>query len=455
MKEVKAMTKEQDIILSVSIRDTYDVIVCGGGPAGFSAALASARCGAKTAIIESMGFLGGAATVNYVGIFTFGHHDKERIILAGIFEEVFDELQRRDAIIPNKRHGWEPFNIEEYKDVLDDFLVNANVDIYTESTLVASKVTNGRIDLVVLNSLIGNYALKGGMFVDATGDAQLSCLSGAPCSIGRSPDGAIQPYTMMFYVGGVDYKQLDSTGRRGYWLDEKGRGFISANGFGDYIQKAIDDGIINMPKKTIGSMFSMPWLPGVVGINFGRVFGDPSFDPKRNAADTRLGRKQVHEAVNFLKCYLPGFENCYLLSTAPKIGRRESRRIKGLYTLNENDIRGLRQFDDVIAQYCYPMDIHGPADSGHEFQKLKSGAHYDVPYRILVPESIDNLLAAGRCVSATHEALGAVRLQGISMATGQAAGTAAALCIQQNRSPGNLDIKLLQETLRNNHAVLE
>lgn len=443
------------VSISASIKAQYDVIVCGGGPAGFSAAIAAARTGAKVALIESMGFMGGTATVNYVSIFAFGYHDKERYICAGIFEEVFNELKRRDAIIPNKRHGWEPFNVEEYKIIIDEMLEQAGVDVYVECTVVAATMNESTIESVIVNSVSGNFALTGSMFVDATGDGQLSFLSGVPYTIGRESDHAIQPYNMMFFVGGVDVEKIATIKQRGYWVDDQDRPFISANGFTEYIQKAIDEGLCVTPKKTIGSMFSVPWLPGVIGINYGRVFADPSLNPIKLFSDTKTSRMQVQEGVKILRKYIPGFENAFLLSTAPKIGRRESRRIHGLYTMTSEDIKQGHQFDDVIAQYCYQIDIHGPKDNTSEVFKLPRGTHYDIPYRCLVPQKVDNLLVAGRSVSATHEALGAIRVQPLCIAMGQAAGTAAGLCVHQKTSPAKLNIKKLQQVLREQGAILE
>ena len=202
-------------------------------------------------------------------------------------------------------------------------------------------------------------------------------------------------------------------------------------------------------------MYNSPWLPGVVGINYGRIFADPSLDPRRLFEDSHIGRLQVKEGVEVLRKYIPGFENCYLIESSPKVGRRESRRIKGLYTMTVEDIRSHRQFPDVVAQGCYQIDIHGPTDATYTLEKLPKGAHYDIPYGALVAADCQNLFVAGRCISATHEALGAVRVQHICMAMGQAVGTAAAMCAKEGIDPGALCVKALQEALRKQNAILE
>lgn len=440
--------------IECAIEEKYDVLVCGGGPAGFSAALYAARNGAKVALVEQMGYLGGAATVNGVNVFPFGYHDGERYVMGGMFKEMYEELLRRDAIIPHWQRGWEPFNMETYKLIIEDMLKEAGVDVYLESTLVSAAVDRGRISHILVSTLKGCIALEANQFIDATGDGHLAMLAGVPYDIGRESDGAVQPYTLMFFVGGVDFDIIREYNRDHSWLTEDGRTFINGNGFRSFIEQANADGLDYIPKKTIGSMYNIPWLPGVVGINFGRIFADTKLDPRRLFEDSHIGRLQVQQGVEILQKYVPGFANCYLIESSSKVGRRESRRIKGLYTMTGDDVRLQRQFDDVIAQACYQIDIHGPTDTSSCLVKLPAGTHYDIPYRCLVPCACENLLVAGRCVSATHEALAAIRVQPICMAMGQAAGTAAAMCANENKRPADLDVKALQQKLAEQGAIL-
>ncbi|MDD6883418.1 MAG: FAD-dependent oxidoreductase [Eubacteriales bacterium] len=440
--------------IECAIEEKYDVLVCGGGPAGFSAALYAARNGAKVALVEQMGYLGGAATVNGVNVFPFGYHDGQRYVMGGMFKEMYEELLRRDAIIPHWQRGWEPFNMETYKLIIEDMLKEAGVDVYLESTLVSAAVDRGRISHILVSTLKGCIALEANQFIDATGDGHLAMLAGVPYDIGRESDGAVQPYTLMFFVGGVDFDIIREYNRDHSWLTEDGRTFINGNGFRSFIEQANADGLDYIPKKTIGSMYNIPWLPGVVGINFGRIFADTKLDPRRLFEDSHIGRLQVQQGVEILQKYVPGFANCYLIESSSKVGRRESRRIKGLYTMTGDDVRLQRQFDDVIAQACYQIDIHGPTDTSSCLVKLPAGTHYDIPYRCLVPCACENLLVAGRCVSATHEALAAIRVQPICMAMGQAAGTAAAMCANENKRPADLDVKALQQKLAEQGAIL-
>lgn len=440
--------------IECNIEERYDVVVCGGGPAGFGAALSAARMGAKVALIEQMGYLGGTGTVNGVNVFSPGYHDGERYIMDGIFGEVYRELLKCNALIPHW-HAWEPFNMETYKLILETMLKEAGVEVWLETSLVYANVSDNRISHILVNTLKGCVAIEASQFIDATGDGHLSMLAGVPWDIGRESDGAVQPYTMMFFVGGVDFDVIKKLNRHQSWLTEDGRTYINGNGFRDFIEQANADGLDYIPKKTIGSMYNIPWLPGVVGINYGRIFADTFLDPRRLFEDSHIGRLQVQQGVEVLQKYIPGFENCYLIESSPKVGRRESRRIKGLYTMTEADICNQNQFDDVIAQSCYQIDIHGPTDASFKLVKLPQGTHYDIPYRTLVPMNCDNLLVAGRCVSATHEALAAIRVQPTCMAMGQAAGTAAAICSEDNLRPAELDVASLQKKLLEQNVILQ
>ena len=193
--------------INCQVEEKYDVIVCGGGPAGVSAAVCAARNGANVALIEQMGCLGGTATVNGVNVFSSGYNDGQRDVIGGVFREIYDKLLEQDAIIPHF-HAWEPFNMETYKLILDSVLKEANVDVYLESTLVAVDMAENCISKILINTLKGPIALEAKQFIDATGDGHLSMLAGVPYEIGREEDGAIQPYTLMFFVGGVDFDAI-------------------------------------------------------------------------------------------------------------------------------------------------------------------------------------------------------------------------------------------------------
>lgn len=432
----------------------WDVVVCGGGSAGIAAALSAARNGARVALIEKESYLGGTATGGLVCSFAYGYHDKERQILSGIFSEIQTVLCDRKAIIKNKRHGWEPFNAEQYKLLLFQLMEENNVTVYTQSLIVDVIIRENRIYSLIIANKDGIYAIKGKNYVDATGDADIAFYSGIPCTIGRQTDRAIQPSTMMFLVGGVDYKAVGESQKRGYWLDEGDRGYVNATGFSEYVEKGKKSGCLTIPRDTISSIFTIPLMQGVVGVNFGRVYSSPGFNPVKNTAEEYLGLKQVQEAHSFLKAYVPGFAHSFIISSASKLGRRETRRIIGEYTLNEEDIKQQRQFDDVIAQYCYMIDIHSPDNEFSTLYKIPRGNHYDIPYRCLISSIMENLIVAGRCISCTHDALGAVRVQPLCIAIGEAAGMAASMCSLYDYDLPSLDVKALQSRLIDCGAIL-
>ncbi|MCG8335478.1 MAG: FAD-dependent oxidoreductase [Proteobacteria bacterium] len=433
----------------------FDVVVCGGGPAGIGAALSAARNGSNVAIIEKGSFLGGAATVNLVNTFAYGFHDKVRYIIGGIYKEIEDRLKERDAIILNKRKGWQPVNTEKYKCLLDDMFSEAGVKVFFHSLVTDVVKNSNRIDSVIVSGKQGSFAIGGKVFIDATGDADVSYHAGVKCKKGRENDGLVQPMTLMYMMGGVDFKKAGELQSRGYWEDDEGRNYLNATGFCQWVKKARENGELSIPRIDVPSIFTIPWLEGVVGVNFGRVQGKNPLHVEDISEAEIEGRKQVEDGINFLTKYIPGFENAYLLCTASEIGVRDTRRIVGLYSLTENDVKNQKQFEDVVVQSCYMIDIHQPDSEDTLLYKLPKGTHYDIPYRCLVPKSIKNLYATGRCISASYNALGSTRVQPVCMALGQAAGAAASICARENIANDNMDINKIQGLLTRQGAILK
>jgi Dehydrogenases (flavoproteins) len=443
----------------VPVRLEADVVVCGGGPAGIGAALAAARTGAKTVLIERYGFLGGMGTAAAVCTFAYGYHDKRRFIIGGVFQEIRTKLHQRGALIMTERKGWEPFNPEHYKMLAFDLLQEAGVHILCHTYVSDVLVDNGRIKAVLIESKAGRQAVVADLYIDATGDGDVAARAGVPFEIGRESDQATQPHTLMYFLGNVDVhktgEMLAQTGRRGYWRTPEGKPYLNATGFVDEIKAAKAAGYLpTIMRDHVASIFTIPWLDNVVGVNFGRITGRLALDPKALTEAEIIGREQIREGLEFLRRYVPGFERAEVIATGPQVGVRETRRIMGEYVINKDDIIEQRQFDDVIAQSCYMIDIHSPDSDTTTIVKLPPGTHYDIPYRSLVPKQIDNLLLAGRCISATHEALGSFRVQAICLALGQAAGTAAALCAQKRTTPRELNVADLQKRLEVDGAIL-
>ena len=432
-----------------------DVVICGGGPAGIAAAISAAREGAKVLVLEKNAFLGGAGTASRVSIFAYGFHDKERYIIGGIFKEMRQRLFERDALIKTKRRGWEPYNPFEYKILLDEMMAENNVEVLYHSSVTNIIMEGDKIKAAIISTKEGHKAIEGKIFVDTTGDADIAAMSGAPYDKGRIEDAAMQPMTMMYLIGGVDWKKVGSVKERGAWKDDSGRDYLNATGYGEFARQAVKDGKWNLPYYGLSSVYTIPWLDGVAGINFGRVLGKNGLNCFDLSSAEVEGRMQMKYGIDFLKEYVPGFEHSHIISGPCGIGVRETRRIKGKYILSEDDVKNLVQFDDVIAQSCYMIDVHSPDGETTYLHKLPKGTHHDIPYRCLLPIGVSNLLVAGRCASADQAAMGAIRVQPTCMAMGQGAGVAAALCAKRSVKPEDLCINLLQEKLRGQSAILE
>ncbi|TSB47457.1 FAD-dependent oxidoreductase [Alkalicoccobacillus porphyridii] len=453
------MKRIKEIERQIPVRIEADVVVCGGGPAGIGAALSSARNGARTVLIESHGFLGGMGTAGMVTSFAYGYHDKERFITGGIFQEIRQKLHERGGLIMTDRKGWEPFNAEQYKILAFELLEEANVELLCHTSIVDAITMNGTIQAIVIESKAGREAIVAKHFIDATGDGDLAERAGAECKIGREKDGGTQPSSLMYVLGNVETeklgKMLDDQNRRGHWKTDQGHFYLNATGFADEIAQAKQDGYLTKVNRDhVAAIFTVPWMEKVVGVNFGRVQGKSALDPKELTEAEVIGREQVLDGIAFLKEYVPGFTHAELLQTAPQIGIRETRRVIGDYVITQEDIVELKQFDDCIAQSCYMIDIHSPDSNTTEIYKLPKGTHYDIPYRSLLPKGLHNLLVAGRCISATHEALGSFRVQAICLALGEAAGAAAAIANKQECNPRDIDVRELQGILEGQGAIL-
>ncbi len=439
----------------------FDVLVIGGGPAGIGAALAAARAGARTALVERYGFLGGNATAGLVGPFMTSYSDDGETQLV---KGVFDELVRRmetfgGAVHPeqvrtgspysgffSKGHDHvTPFDPEAVKLAAAEMMEEAGVRMFMHTFFVDSIVENGRVEGALIVNKSGLQAIRAGTTVDCSADGDVAFRAGARLEVGRKSDGLTQPMTMFFRVAGVD--------------DEKILAYVEEHPeerdllFSSLIAEKRAAGEWTVNKNHLGIYRTTQ--PGVWRVNTSRVQGLQGTNAEDLSKAELEGRRQVFELLNFFRKYFPGFENAVLVDTATQIGVRETRRLVGEYMLTEEDLIRGRAFVDVIALYGYPIDIHSPNEVTTEFNKEFSTANiYQMPYRILVPETMNGLLVAGRCVSATHEALGAIRVMPCAFALGQAAGAAAALASLSHVEPRNVDVRELQRTLISQDVVL-
>jgi FAD dependent oxidoreductase len=437
-----------------------DVLVAGGGPAGLAAAVAAARGGARTLLVEQYGYLGGNLTAGLVGpCMTSFSLDGEQQLIKGVFDEFVRRMaERGDALHPSQTQAGDayagfivyghdkvtPFEPEAAKTVALQMCRESGVELLLHSFVADTLVDDRHVRGIVVAGKSGLQALTARVTVDATGDGDVAARAGAKVRLGRESDGRMQPMTLFFRVQGVDddrvsdYIRSHPEDRRPY------SGIVAA---------AREAGRFPSPRMGVGMYKTM--RPGVWRINTTRVLGRDGTQVRELTAAEIEGRDQAMALVDFFRAELPGFENGSLLDTAATVGVRESRRIVGDYVLTLEDLQTGRHFDDVIGLCAYPVDIHDPTGAGGGVAPSYGTANaYELPYRSLLPRGLEDVLVAGRCVSATHEALGAIRVMPPAFAMGEAAGTAAALAVAGNTTPRLAPVPELQRRLREQGAYL-
>lgn len=442
----------------IPISDSVDVLIAGGGVAGFSAAIFSRRVGASTLLVEKSGILGGMATgglmSDFMGI--------NRNITTGIVLELIERLKKTGSVIEAFHSPYDP---EVLKYILLEMAEETGVDLLLHTLVVDVIVLDSSIAGVIIESKSGRQAVLANAVVDATGDADIAALAGVPHEKGRKEDGRTQPVSLEFKMDNVDLKSLAKYVKKNPkdFYKEKHITCLQmeckpplfwALGFMNLIKRAKKCGDLDIDHECMW-ICSAP-REGQVVVNITRATGVDGTDAKQITKAEIETRRQAMTAVNFLKKYVPGFKNSYLMSTGIHIGVRESRRIRGEYILTGKDVLECRKFKDAVARNFCPIDVHGPVGklSGETWFVLPDNAFYEIPYRCLVPQGVDQLLVAGRCISADHMAHGSTRSMPGCMATGQAAGTAAALAVTKKCPLRKLKVGLLQRRLREEGVIL-
>jgi hypothetical protein len=422
-----------------------DVLVIGGGPAGIGAAVAAARNGAKVMLVERYGFVGGNLTVAMVNpMFTF-HDINGNQVIRGVAGELVDRLVKKTA---SKGHvtdltfdnaSMSPFDPEGMKLVLFELLQEAGVELMLHTSFANAYIDNaGRVTSVIVENKSGRQAICAKLVIDCSADADVVARIGAPFVKGRESDGAMQPVTLFYRVAGVNIPGLKAWMKENRELlkdsptDEEidAQSALAFLGMKEIIKAATERG--EYPKDAAPRilMYELP-QEGQFAVNCTRLQGIDGTNVRDLTRAEVETRHQAWAVTEFMKKHIGGFEKAYILDTGVQVGVRETRHIVGDYTMTEEDVLSSRAFEDGIACGTFAIDIHPPEGEQQIF--TGSGkAVYEIPYRSLLPQGIDNVLVAGRCISASHNAFGSVRVMATAMGIGQGAGTAAAIAVKRN-----------------------
>ncbi len=423
---------------SVPVVADVDVLVAGGGPAGVGAALAAARTGAKTMVVERFNNLGGMATAGMMS-----HWSGARSL--PLLDEIMAET-RKMASLPLEFNEIDPFtrdrgcSHEAIKTALLRMMAASHVQVQLNTLVVGAMMEGNRVAGVVTESKSGREAIRAKVVVDATGDGDVAAFAGAEYLQGREGDRQCQPVTEMFRIAGVDYARA-----------------IFPPGFESLVNVPLGEiqafGKANLPFPAGHVLLYRCWIPGEVCVNMTNVIDIDGTDVRDLTKAEFVCREQIEAIVPFLRKYAPGYERCYLVAAAENVGVRETRHFKGVYTLTAEDVVEARVFDDWIStRNFFNFDIHsivGPGLDKNGAQKhFRSKGVYTIPYRACVPAATDGLLLSGRNISGTHKAPSNYRVMGICMSIGQGVGVAAALAAKHGVAPRDVDVSELQGILR-------
>lgn len=420
---------------TVPVVREVDVLVVGGGTSGCAAAVAAGRRGLRVALIDRYGFLGGTATAAMVGclcgIYTCSPNTVT--VIAGYLRELTDRLEARGAGY-KRRHRYQ-LDHEALKLILDRWVGDAGVEILFQTLVVGTIVEAGAVRGVMVETKAGRAAIRAKIVIDSSGDADVVARAGGRYE--KSPTSELQAPSLVFTMAGVDLERATA-------LSEAD---VSAR-----IRQAVESGEFSFNRFSGG--FSPVPPEGKVHMNVTRVTNVDGTDPDDLNRAYLEGRRQVEEYARFAVARLPGFERAYIDQIAPQLGIRETRRVVGEYVLSADDVFGARGFPDAICRGAWPVEIHPNDGTGTTRVHLEGDSYYQIPYRCLVPVDLESLLVTGRCISTTHEAQGSTRVMGPGIATGQAAGTAAALALASRCAPRRVSVRALQTELEREGALL-
>jgi hypothetical protein len=425
----------------------YEVVVLGGGPAGIAAAVAAARNGRRTILVERYGFLGGMGTAAGVTNFCGLHanvHGELRQVVHGVADDLLARIDRLGGLnAPHTIFGRiqaQAYDTAAYKIAADDLLLSSGAKLLFHTLAAGISLSSpNKIDALIVETKSGRGAILGEFFIDASGDGDLAVFAGVPFDLGDGDGSMLFPSTM-FRLSGVDPVRAGEA-----WKTIPDR-MLEAEKAGRHFPRHMP--IVRPQKNTT------EWRANMT--NVGRADGKAvnGVDAGDLSQGEIEGRRQIVDAFGFLKT-VPGFEQAYIVDIPPQLGIRETRRVRGAYVLTEDDVLGCADFGDTIGVNGWPVEAHVAGDVLWRWQDPGSRGFNQLPYRMLVPVGVDNLLVAGRCASMTHFGQSAARVSGACFVMGQAAGTAAGLALDgHNGQASAVNIDRLQQHLERDGAYL-
>lgn len=425
-----------------------EVLVLGGGPAGIAAAASAAAAGRSTLLVERYGFLGGMGTAagvtNFCGLHANVHGQMRRVV-HGVADELLERIDALGGL--NEPHAIfgrtlaQAYDGAAYKCAADELLLARGVQLLFHAQAAGAQMRgDGLIDALLVETRSGRRAIRARMFIDCSGDGDLMHWSGAPWEQGDA-DGEMLYPTLMFRVAGVD------DARAGEAWREVGPRMAAAQSAGRH--RFARQGAILRPMKHAGE-----WRVNVTQIRNAQGRAMDGTDALQLSAGEVEGRRQVREFFAFLRSEMAGFENAYLLEIAPQVGIRETRRLCGRVVLTGEDVLGCADFDDAIGVNAWPLEQHVAGDVKWSWPAEGSRGYNQLPWRMLLPQRVSNLLVAGRCASMNAAAQSAARVSGACFVMGEAAGLGAALALQAGCAPADIHPAALQRGLQSQGAWL-
>lgn len=412
-----------------------DVLVCGGGPAGIGAALCASREGASVMIVEMGGCLGGIATAGMMS--HWGGESSSKVM-----QEIFVRSRETDlgySWIDENNPGENSIPHDIQMIVLEEMMRESGVKILYYSMVCDAVTENGSIVGVTVQNKSGKGFIRAKCVIDATGDGDVAASAGVPFVKGRETDGKMQPCTLMFKIGGVDYDRAVFPHSFETTVEtEKGE------------LQALGDKLLPFPAGHV-LLYRQP-EPGTVCVNMTNAIGIDGTDAESVTQGMMTCRSQIMPIIRFLREYAPGYEKCWLMSSASLLGIRETRHFEGIESLSAEDILEANYHDNWIVRRAYfNFDVHNLTGSSLDktgIQKeWKQTGTYTIPYGCLLPKNVEGLLLSGRNISGSHLAHSNFRIMSVCIALGEAAGVAAALSVKQGKRLRDIDVKDIQKRL--------